>query len=230
MHLCSHLPTSNHKAIHYNRLTVDVFNHSLVLIVRFNFVCEHQRHTEGNHHLYSVNDDSKFLTNFTCLEKQPLEWIFCTQLVTSTLDRQRRSLGKKPFILVCHLWLSGFAIRVTFGSHRSLQLKVSHYTPPSEYQEFCLGYSLFTKLCYKFPGAFQLLQLQEDIRRQFKVDGSGPENDVETHIRLNKETLMNSLWKLNVVDIEVTLLHVCQMVSSWFFCWVMVKGLYYLRF
>lgn len=59
-----------------------------------------------------------------------------------------------------------------------------------------------------------MLQLQEDIRRQFKVDGSGPENDVETHIRLNKETLMNSLWKLNVVDIEVTLLHVCQMVSS----------------
>ncbi|XVE60214.1 hypothetical protein DITRI_Ditri05aG0110000 [Diplodiscus trichospermus] len=61
-------------------------------------------------------------------------------------------------------------------------------------------------------GAFQLLQLQEDIRRKFKMDGSGPENDVESHIRLNKETLMNSLWKLNVVDIEVTLVHVCQMV------------------
>ena len=64
-----------------------------------------------------------------------------------------------------------------------------------------------------FPGAFQLLQLQEDTRRQFKMDGSGPENDLESHLRLNKETLMNSLWKLNVVDIEVTLLHVCQMVS-----------------
>ncbi|XVF37057.1 hypothetical protein REPUB_Repub19eG0113000 [Reevesia pubescens] len=61
-------------------------------------------------------------------------------------------------------------------------------------------------------GAFQLLQLQEDIRQQFKMDGSGPENDVESHIRLNKETLMSSLWKLNVVDIEVTLAHVCQMV------------------
>ncbi|GMY06572.1 chaperone protein dnaJ 10-like [Fagus crenata] len=61
-------------------------------------------------------------------------------------------------------------------------------------------------------GAFQLLQLQEDIRRQFKMDGSTPENDVESHVRLNKDTLMNSLWKLNVVDIEVTLLHVCQMV------------------
>ncbi|KAE9446508.1 hypothetical protein C3L33_21585, partial [Rhododendron williamsianum] len=61
-------------------------------------------------------------------------------------------------------------------------------------------------------GAFQLLQLQEDTRRQFKMDGSGPENDLQSHLRLNKDTLMNSLWKLNVVDIEVTLLHVCQMV------------------
>ncbi|XP_028757696.1 chaperone protein dnaJ 10 [Neltuma alba] len=61
-------------------------------------------------------------------------------------------------------------------------------------------------------GAFQLLQLQEDIHKQFKIDGRGPENDFESHIRLNKDTLMNSLWKLNVVDIEVTLAHVCQMV------------------
>lgn len=61
-------------------------------------------------------------------------------------------------------------------------------------------------------GAFQLLQLQEDSRRQFKMDGGGPEDDVESHLRSNKDTLMNSLWKLNVVDIEVTLIHVCQMV------------------
>ncbi|XP_035546985.1 uncharacterized protein LOC108981366 isoform X3 [Juglans regia] len=62
-------------------------------------------------------------------------------------------------------------------------------------------------------GAFQLLQLQEDIQRQHKMDGSGPANDVESHIRLNKDTLMNSLWKLNVVDIEVTLMHVCHMLG-----------------
>ncbi|KAK9080742.1 hypothetical protein SSX86_000500 [Deinandra increscens subsp. villosa] len=61
-------------------------------------------------------------------------------------------------------------------------------------------------------GAFQLLQLQEDASRQFKMDGSGPTNDVESHLKSSKDTLMNSLWKLNVVDIEVTLLHVCQMV------------------
>lgn len=64
-----------------------------------------------------------------------------------------------------------------------------------------------------YSGAFQLLQLQEDIRHQFKMDGIPTENDVESHVRLNKDTLMNSLWKLNVVDIEVTLIHVCQMVS-----------------
>ncbi|KAM6587284.1 hypothetical protein CsatA_009889 [Cannabis sativa] len=63
-------------------------------------------------------------------------------------------------------------------------------------------------------GAFQLLQLQEDMRRNFKMEGNGSsqESDLESHIRLNKDTLMNSLWKLNVVDIEVTLLHVCQLV------------------
>ncbi|GER34057.1 DNAJ heat shock N-terminal domain-containing protein, partial [Striga asiatica] len=61
-------------------------------------------------------------------------------------------------------------------------------------------------------GAFQLLQLQDDVKRQFKMEGSGLDNELESHLRLNKDTLMNSLWKLNVVDIEVTLLHVCQMV------------------
>lgn len=92
-----------------------------------------------------------------------------------------------------------------------------------QYHEYITTLLLFLLQSYYFlcnvnlfdeiiPGAFQLLQLQEDIRRQFKMDGSGPENDVESHLRLNKDTLMNSLWKLNVVDIEVTLLHVCQMV------------------
>ncbi|KAM7255869.1 hypothetical protein ACFE04_011610 [Oxalis oulophora] len=61
-------------------------------------------------------------------------------------------------------------------------------------------------------GAFQLLQLQEDVHRKFKMDGSGPENDIESHMLSNKDTLVSSLWKLNVVDIEVTLMHVCQMV------------------
>jgi curved DNA-binding protein CbpA len=63
-------------------------------------------------------------------------------------------------------------------------------------------------------GALQLLQLQEESNRRLKKDGTSPANELESHIQTNKETLMGSLWKLNVVDIEVTLLHVCQMVSS----------------
>jgi curved DNA-binding protein CbpA len=61
-------------------------------------------------------------------------------------------------------------------------------------------------------GALQLLQLQEESNRRLKKDGTSPANELESHIQTNKETLMGSLWKLNVVDIEVTLLHVCQMV------------------
>lgn len=80
------------------------------------------------------------------------------------------------------------------------------------FSKFCNWRPNFVGLNYL--GAFQLLQLQEDLHKQFKMDGSGSENDVECHVRLNKDTLMNSLWKLNVVDIEVTLVHVCQMVSS----------------
>ncbi|KAJ8476450.1 hypothetical protein OPV22_020177 [Ensete ventricosum] len=61
-------------------------------------------------------------------------------------------------------------------------------------------------------GAFQLLQIQEDICRQLNKDGTITEKDVELHMRMNKDLMVESLWKLNVVDIEVTLLHVCQMV------------------
>lgn len=71
----------------------------------------------------------------------------------------------------------------------------------------------FIILCTCDSGAFQLLQLQEELSKQFKAGGGCPEN-VDSHIRFNKDTLLNSLWKLNVVDIEVTLAHVCQMVSS----------------
>ena len=99
----------------------------------------------------------------------------------------------------------------------SLLLPLSSFSLPKT--TFLLGtFDALLPNCIEkiYSGAFQLLQLQEDIRRQFKMDGSAPENDVESHVRLNKDTLMNSLWKLNVVDIEVTLIHVCQMVISLF--------------
>ncbi|CAN6232048.1 unnamed protein product [Urochloa humidicola] len=61
-------------------------------------------------------------------------------------------------------------------------------------------------------GALQLLQLQEEACRQSSKDGIAMEQDVDLQMRMNKDLMMSSLWKLNVVDIEMTLLHVCEMV------------------
>lgn len=147
---------------------------------------------------------------------QLLELTYYTLLATYIQDKQHKSLERKPFILEYHFWLSGFAIKDISGSHRWLQQKVCWYEHlPRVRAHLSSSFGAFATYCNDkiVSGAFQLLQLQEDIHRQFKLDGSGPENDVESHIRLNKDTLMNSLWKLNVVDIEVTLMHVCQMVS-----------------
>ncbi|CAM8942723.1 unnamed protein product [Rhodiola kirilowii] len=63
-------------------------------------------------------------------------------------------------------------------------------------------------------GAFQLLQLQQDARPRIKTDRGCSEDNIEAQAHLNKDTMMNSLWKLNVVDIEATLLHVCQLVLN----------------
>lgn len=63
----------------------------------------------------------------------------------------------------------------------------------------------------------QLLQLQEEACRQSSKDGNATEQDVDLQMRMNKDLMMSSLWKLNVVDIEMTLLHVCEMVRvSWY--------------
>ena len=61
-------------------------------------------------------------------------------------------------------------------------------------------------------GAFALLQLQEDMKRQLSTKGNYSEGDLEAYLQSNKELMINSLWKLNVADIEGTLSHVCQMV------------------
>lgn len=142
-----------------------------------------------------------------------MELRFFKLLDTYTQDRQHKSLERKQFTWEFHSWPSGFATKVISGSHSLQQQKVClHYLTKDPLPILSFLYLSCGGLqC--FIGAFQLLQLQEDVRRQFKMDGSGPENDVESHLRLNRETLMNSLWKLNVVDIEVTLSHVCQLVS-----------------
>ncbi|CAN6440154.1 unnamed protein product [Victoria cruziana] len=61
-------------------------------------------------------------------------------------------------------------------------------------------------------GAIALIQLQEDMKHQLNAEGNYTENELEEYLQRNKKVMIDSLWKLNVADIEATLARVCQMV------------------
>lgn len=60
-------------------------------------------------------------------------------------------------------------------------------------------------------GAIALMQLQEDMKKQLSAEGY-TEEELEEYLQSHKKLMIDSLWKLNVADIEATLAHVCQMV------------------
>ncbi|GFP87172.1 chaperone protein Dnaj 10 [Phtheirospermum japonicum] len=61
-------------------------------------------------------------------------------------------------------------------------------------------------------GAIALIQLQEDMKRQLSAEGNYTEEELEAYMQSHKKIMIDSLWKLNVADIENTLSRVCQMV------------------
>lgn len=61
-------------------------------------------------------------------------------------------------------------------------------------------------------GALALIQLQEDMKRQLSAEGNYTEEELENYMQSHKKVMIDSLWKLNVADIEATLSRVCQMV------------------
>ena len=62
-----------------------------------------------------------------------------------------------------------------------------------------------------YAGAVSLIQLQEELKRL--NEGDDRDGNVAKAIEEKKGAVLNSLWQINVVDIESTLSHVCHMVS-----------------
>ncbi|OEL30099.1 Chaperone protein dnaJ 10 [Dichanthelium oligosanthes] len=61
-------------------------------------------------------------------------------------------------------------------------------------------------------GAIALMQLQLELSKYMSAEGQYKEEELEMYMENHKKVMVDSLWKLNVADIEATISHVCQMV------------------
>jgi hypothetical protein len=76
----------------------------------------------------------------------------------------------------------------------------------------CSDFDFCSWLFIVILGAYALFQLQEEMKRQLNTEGNYTEEELEEYLQAHKRVMIDSLWKLNVADIEATLCRVCQLV------------------
>ena len=58
------------------------------------------------------------------------------------------------------------------------------------------------------------------MKRQLSAEGNYTEKELEEYMKSHKKVMIDSLWKLNVADIESTISRVCELVclAIWLLC------------
>lgn len=67
-------------------------------------------------------------------------------------------------------------------------------------------------ILFRYVGAVSLLHLQDEVNKLNEHQGENKEEHIQKAIEAKMDALLQSLWQINVLDIESTLSHVCQSV------------------
>ena len=150
-----------------------------------------------------------FRSGYRCQKWYPILIYFQCAGHASYLSSHTPACVCAYFLLVA-LHISMWFMSIKKSSHGFLHEK--YFSRLSKFFFLKKKFPFLFLLWLVLPGAIALIQLQEDIKKQLSAEGNYTEEELEAYMQSHKKLMTDSLWKLNVADIEATLSRVCQMV------------------
>ncbi|XP_048622702.1 chaperone protein dnaJ 10-like [Brassica napus] len=126
-----------------------------------------------------------------------------TPLIQRNLRKEDQRKQKQPFLIDLQCKAKKPLDRLSDNRYKRVASYLLHHWKPKE---------IGKRACIKCRGAFALFQLQEDMKKQLNGEVNYTEEELEKYIQSYKRVMVDSLWKLNVANIEATFFHVCQLV------------------